>query len=69
MTDKKHRPVDEIRNDYGALVGQAGNLQYQIYALGKDLDIILNQMRDLNLEAAASNAASKEQPKEEPKGE
>lgn len=57
MSDKKHRPLEEIQNQYAELSFKAGTLQYQVFTLGKDLGLINDQMRDLNFEAAAALAA------------
>lgn len=54
---KKHRELAEIQQEYTNVCAKAGNLQYQIKALADDLVLINSTLRDLNLEAAASNAA------------
>lgn len=55
--EKKVRSMEEIQREYTDLCVKAGNLQYQIKVLSKDLDIINETMKDLNLEAGAVKAA------------
>lgn len=59
MTDKKEpRPLSEIQVEYQNLCTKAGNIQYQVFALGKDLAQVNESLLELNFEAAA--AARKE---------
>lgn len=51
MSDEK-RTVEGIHKEYTQLCAQAGHLQYQIATLGKDLELVNEQLRALNLEAA-----------------
>lgn len=55
---KAPRPLSEIQTEYGQVVQRAGQCQYQIVALGKDLEMFNNALRDLNSEAFASNEAA-----------
>lgn len=64
MTEKKHRTVQEIQNEYAQLCTRAGHLQYQVYTFAKDLEIVNATLRDLNVEAAASQQAEEEAKKE-----
>jgi predicted porin len=57
MSENKKRSVTEIQLDYQNLCVKAGYLQYQVYTHQKDLDMVNKELRDLNLEAAASKAA------------
>lgn len=58
MSDtKKHRPINEIQADYQSTAMKAGHIQYQIYTLSKDLELVNSTLRDLNLEAVASQGA------------
>lgn len=57
-TKKEPRTLDNVRSEYHNLCLQAGNLQYQIHALSQDLETLNLQLRDLNLEAAAIQAAA-----------
>lgn len=54
----EHRPVSEIQSEYTGLCARAGNLQYQIVTLSKDLEQLNSKLRDLNFEAAASQAVN-----------
>lgn len=63
MSLKEPRPIDEVQKEYQALCVRAGHIQYQIFALGKDLEVLNETLRDLNLEAAASQQS---QPAAEP---
>lgn len=49
----KTRTFEEIQREYSALAAKCGQFQYQVYTLNRDLDLLNNQMRDLNFEAAA----------------
>lgn len=63
MSEKAPRTRQDIQNEYTQLCAKAGNLQYQIYAHTKDLEVINTQQRELNFEAAklaAAEAAEKE---------
>lgn len=57
MSDKKLRPLEEIRKEYTNICVQAGHLQYQIATLEIDLANINLTLKDLNLEGAAAEAA------------
>ncbi len=53
MSDKKERTLQVIHQEYSALCAKAGHLQYNISVFKDDLALINQQMKDLNLEAAA----------------
>lgn len=57
MSDKKPRSIPEIQVEYQNLCLKAGQLQYQVAALNKELEIVNDAIRDLNFEAAASKKA------------
>ena len=57
MSEKARRNIAEIQTDYQNMCLKAGHLQYQVYTYSKDLEMVNGQLRDLNLEAAASKAA------------
>ena len=50
MSDKKERSVKEIQDDYTQLCARAGHLQYSISALGDDLRLVNEQLKQLNIE-------------------
>ncbi len=60
MSDKKERTIESIHAEYSQICAKAGHAQYQIETLKKDLDILNGQLRDLNIEAAALDAKTKE---------
>lgn len=65
---KKDRSVQDCQNDYQNMCLKAGHLQYQIFTLKKDLELVNESLRDVNLEAAgikAKEAAQNEQKAEE----
>jgi hypothetical protein len=62
MSDKK-RSVAEIQSEYTQLCAKAGHLQYSIYALKLDLDLVNEQLKDLNIEGAAAQKAEAESAK------
>jgi hypothetical protein len=51
---KAPRPVSEVQSEYSSLCMKAGHVNYQLFTLSNDLKLINEQLRDLNLEAAAS---------------
>ena len=68
--EKKQREIPEIQAEYQNLCMKAGHLQYSIKCHKDDLALINDQLRELNLEAAAAQAkaqeaAKQEQPKEQ----
>lgn len=58
--EKSPRTHQDCQNEYTQLCAKAGNLQYQIYAHTKDLELINAQQRELNLEAAKLAQAERE---------
>lgn len=56
------RTVKEIQADYSNLCVRAGHLNYSIFALSIDLDLIHEQMKDLNIEGATAQKAEAEAP-------
>lgn len=68
MSDNEQkRTVEVIHREYSQLCSQAGHLQYNITVLTKDLELLNEQLKSLNLEAAAiqANAAPVEGAKNE----
>lgn len=68
MSEAKKRSIEEIQQAYQQACVRAGHLQYQVFALSQELEVVNQSLRDLNLEAAAVQAeASKsaEAPKSE----
>lgn len=62
---KEARTLNQVGSEYQNLCVKAGNTQYQIVTLQKDLDIMNQALRDLNNEAfqlqqdeKAANAAA-----------
>lgn len=49
------RELSQIEEDYGRLVSQSGQAQYQVFVYTEDLKRINEQLRNLNYEAAARN--------------
>lgn len=60
MEEKKERTIEEIQKEYSLVCAEAGQAQYQIFVLEKDLEIKNDRLRSLNLEAAAVAAKKKE---------
>lgn len=58
MSEQKKRTVEEIRNEYGQLCAKAGHVQYNIRVLESDLNLVNEQLKALNLEAAAASVAA-----------
>lgn len=59
------RELPEIESDYGRLVSQAGQAQYQVFVYTEDLKRINENLRNLNYEAAARNKLNEQKPKEQ----
>lgn len=57
MSDK--RTVESIHGEYTQACARAGHTSYQIFTLTKDLELIHQQLRDLNLEASKLQAEEK----------
>lgn len=64
MSDKK-RTIPEIQQEYQNACLRAGHLQYQVFTLSNDLEMLNSTLRDLNLEAAAVKAADDKAKKQE----
>lgn len=68
----KQRSLEEIKQEYMRMLARAGDLQYQIVIFSKDLELVNNSLRDLNLEAVKASEAEKQaaaaaaQPQAEP---
>jgi hypothetical protein len=56
---KEPRKMEEIKADYETLRNRSGDVQYQIYALKRDLENINQQLVNINYEAAARNELDK----------
>lgn len=54
----ERRSTEQLSAEYGKLCQQAGHLNYQIHAISKDLELVNEQLRELNLEAAANQQAA-----------
>jgi hypothetical protein len=61
MTEQNQQPraLDEIQKEYGELVGRAGQIQYQLFVLDKDLKTINDRILVINHEAAARKELDK----------
>lgn len=57
------RTVEKIRQEYSALCAKAGHMQYQLFTIERDLEILNLTLRDLNLEAAAVSQKDSEKAK------
>lgn len=55
MSEEK-RTVEIVHREYSQLCAQAGHLSYQVATLAKDLDLVHETLRSLNLEAAKLKA-------------
>lgn len=60
MEESKERTIEEIQKEYSLVCAEAGQAQYQLFILQKDLEIKNDRLRKLNLEAAAVSAKKKE---------
>lgn len=59
--EKTERTIEEIQKEYSLVCAEAGQAQYQLFVLEKDLEIKNDRLRSLNLEAAGVAAKKKEQ--------
>ena len=55
------RSLEDITKDYNMLKGQAGEVQYQLYALKQNLEAINQQLLRLNHEGAARQKLNQEE--------
>jgi len=60
MSDNKERTVEVVHQEYSQLCARAGHLQYQVAVLSKDLEVVNEQLRELNFEAAKLSAPKSE---------
>jgi len=56
----EERTIEEIQKEYSLVCAEAGQAQYQIFVLEKDLEIKNDRLRKLNLEASAVAGKQKE---------
>lgn len=56
MNPGPKRTIAEIQQEYQGLCLKAGHLQYQVFTLKKDLALVNDELRDLNLEASQVKA-------------
>lgn len=49
---KKERTIEVVTTEFQQMAFKSGQIQYQIYAMQKDLEVVNKQLLDLNLEAA-----------------
>lgn len=63
MSEK--RTVKEIQHQYAELCTRAGHIQYQIHALSRDLDLVNDTLREINLEAFEAQKVEDEAKKSE----
>ncbi len=49
---KAPRSLVELQQEYARLCANAGQMQYQIFDLQKNLDLVNEQLREVNLEAS-----------------
>jgi hypothetical protein len=59
--EEKERTIEEIQKEYSLVCAEAGQAQYQLFILQKDLEIKNDRLRSLNLEAAAVTAKKKKE--------
>jgi hypothetical protein len=59
--EEKERTIEEIQKEYSLVCAEAGQAQYQLFIIQKDLEIKNDRLRKLNLEAAAVAGKKKEQ--------
>lgn len=60
MSNIIERTVEAIHKEYSDLCARAGHTAYQIKVLNDDLNLVHEQLKTLNLEAAAVQAKAKE---------
>lgn len=65
MVESKKRSIAEIQAEYQNQCLKAGHCQYQIFTFSKELEMINQVLRDLNLEASAVKAAEDKVAQEE----
>lgn len=56
MSETKTRTFEDVQMEYSQLALRAGSLQYEIHVKSKDLEMLNDSMRKLNMEAAKLQA-------------
>lgn len=56
---KKERALKDVEAEYHNLVYKAGTLQYQVNVLSADLNLVNDQIKELNFEAAKLKSEEK----------
>ena len=59
------RQLPEIEAEYGRLVAQLGQANYQVFVFNEDIKRMNEQLRNLNYEAAARQELNKQKPETE----
>ena len=59
----KARTIDDLHREYSQMCSKAGHTQYQISVLKKDLELLNEQLKALNLEAASLSAKNESEKK------
>jgi len=55
------RTLEDIKKEYADGCVKAGHIQYQLFTLSKDLEVLNNSLRDLNFEAAKLQTEEKKE--------
>lgn len=63
------RDIKAIEQEFSNLCAKAGHLQYQVAVLSEDLNLVNEEIKKLNFEAAKVHAATKEAEAEKAKEE
>lgn len=61
MSEQKTRTVETIQQEYQSGCLKLGHLEYQVYTIKKDIDVLKSQLRDMNFEAAQIQAKASEE--------
>lgn len=69
MEESKSRTIPEIQQEYQSQCLRAGDIQYRISVMSRDLELVNERMKALNNEAAAVKAAEAKAAAEAPKTE
>ncbi len=61
MSDQKpSKTIQDIQQEYQGLCTKLGHMEYQVYTINKDIELLKSTLRDLNFEAASVQSKNAE---------
>jgi len=59
--EESGKSLEQLQSEYTQLAAKAGHIQFQIWGLESELEVVNKLLRDLNLEAAKLSGNSKKE--------